>query len=82
MAGRDCRDAGVLVAIDPDGTALGPGLTALALVVLTGSGGRGDRHPPIAATLRTIVLDDLLHAGGLRCATLPFALWSVAAHPV
>ncbi|MFA8385930.1 MAG: DMT family transporter [Pelagibaca sp.] len=64
---------GVLIAIDPDGTTLGPGLMALALVVLTGSGAvivtRRLRATP------TIVLM-AFYTVGLGLCTLPFALWS------
>ncbi len=64
---------GVLIAIDPDGTTLGPGLAALALVVLTGSGAvivtRRLRATP------TIVLMTF-YTVGLGLCTLPFALWS------
>lgn len=64
---------GVLIAIDPDGTTLGPGLMALALVVLTGSGAvivtRRLRATP------TIVLMTF-YTVGLGLCTLPFALWS------
>ena len=62
---------GVLIAIDPDGTTLGPGL--MALVVLTGSGAvivtRRLRATP------TIVLMTF-YTVGLGLCTLPFALWS------
>ena len=64
---------GVIVAIDPDGTPLGPGLLALALVILTGSGAvivtRRLRGTP------TIVLMTF-YTIGLGLCTLPFALWS------
>jgi S-adenosylmethionine uptake transporter len=68
---------GVVIAIDPDGTTLGPGLWALALVVLTGSGAvivtRRLRGTPtlVLMTFYTI---------GLGLCTLPFALWSW--HPI
>lgn len=65
--------AGVVIAIDPDGTTLGPGLFALALVILTGSGAvivtRRLRATP------TIVLMTL-YTIGLGLCTLPFAVWS------
>ena len=64
---------GVVIAIDPDGTMFGPGLLALALVVLTGSGAvivtRRLRDTP------TIVLMTF-YTVGLGLCTLPFALWS------
>ena len=64
---------GVVIAIDPDGTTLGPGLWALALVVLTGSGAvivtRRLRATP------TLVLMTF-YTVGLGLCTLPFALWS------
>ncbi|MBO6884182.1 MAG: DMT family transporter [Marivita sp.] len=64
---------GVVIAIDPDGTTFGPGLMALALVILTGSAAvivtRRLRSTPtlVLMTLYTI---------GLGLCTLPFALWS------
>lgn len=64
---------GVVIAIDPDGTMFGPGLLALALVILTGSGAvivtRRLRDTP------TIVLMTF-YTVGLGLCTLPFALWS------
>ena len=64
---------GVVIAIDPDGTMFGPGLLALALVVLTGSGAvivtRRLRDTP------TIVLMTF-YTVGLGLCTFPFALWS------
>ncbi len=64
---------GVVIAIDPDGTMFGPGLLALALVVLTGSGAvivtRRLRDTP------TIVLMTF-YTVGLGLCTLPLALWS------
>lgn len=64
---------GVVIAIDPQGAAIGPGLLALALVILTGSGAiivtRRLRETP------TIVLMTF-YTVGLGVCTLPFALWS------
>ncbi|MCR9111174.1 DMT family transporter [Marivita sp. XM-24bin2] len=64
---------GVIIAIDPDGKVLGPGLLALALVILTGSGAvivtRRLRATP------TIVLMTV-YTVGLGLCTLPFAFWS------
>lgn len=64
---------GVLIAIDPQGAAIGPGLMALALVVLTGSGAvivtRRLRETP------TIVLMTF-YTVGLGLCTAPFALAS------
>lgn len=64
---------GVVIAIDPDGTMFGPGLLALALVVLTGSGAvivtRRLRETP------TIILMTF-YTVGLGLCTFPFALWS------
>lgn len=64
---------GVVIAIDPDGTTPGPGLWALALVVLTGSCAvivtRRLRGTP------TLVLMTF-YTVGLGLCTLPFALWS------
>ncbi|MCI5109224.1 MAG: DMT family transporter [Marivita sp.] len=64
---------GVVIAIDPDGTPVGSGLLALALVVLTGSGAvivtRRLRNTP------TLVLMTF-YTVGLGLCTLPFALWS------
>lgn len=62
---------GVVIAIDPQATALGPGLLALGLVVLTGSGAvivtRRLRDTP------TIVLMTF-YTVGLGACTLPFVL--------
>jgi drug/metabolite transporter (DMT)-like permease len=64
---------GVIIAIDPQGTAPGAGLLALGLVILTGSGAvivtRRLRTTP------TLVLM-ALYTLGLGLCTLPFALWS------
>lgn len=64
---------GVVIAIDPHGTSIGPGLLALALVVLTGSAAvivtRRLRETP------TIVLMTF-YTLGLGLCTLPVALWS------
>lgn len=64
---------GVVIAIDPDGTTFGPGLMALALVILTGSAAvivtRRLRSTP------TLVLMTF-YTVGLGLCTLPFALWS------
>lgn len=64
---------GVAIAIDPQGADIGPGLLALALVILTGSGAvivtRRLRETP------TIVLMTF-YAVGLGLCTLPFAVWS------
>ncbi|WP_439123532.1 DMT family transporter [Marivita sp.] len=64
---------GVVVAIDPQGTVVGPGLFALALVVLTGSAAviitRRLRETP------TIVLMTF-YTVGLGLCTLPFAIWT------
>ena len=70
---------GVVIAIDPDATTLGPGLWALALVVLTGSGAvivtRRLRGTP------TLVLMTF-YTVGLGLCTLPFALWSWQSIPL
>ena len=64
---------GVIIAIDPEGTMLGPGVLALVLVILTGSGAvivtRRLRDTP------TIVLMTF-YTIGLGLCTLPFAVWS------
>lgn len=64
---------GVVIAIDPEGTTLGPGVLALGLVILTGSAAvivtRRLRGTP------TIVLMTF-YTVGLGLSTLPFALWS------
>ncbi len=64
---------GVVIAIDPDGTTPGPGLWALALVVLTGSGAvivtRRLRGTPTLVLMTSYTV-------GLGLCTLPFALWS------
>jgi drug/metabolite transporter (DMT)-like permease len=64
---------GVVIAIDPQGTAPGAGLLALALVILTGSGAvivtRRLRSTPTLVLMAFYTL-------GLGLCTLPFALWS------
>ncbi len=64
---------GVVIAIDPQGTVIGPGLLALALVILTGSAAviitRRLRETP------TLVLMTF-YTVGLGVCTLPFAVWT------
>ena len=64
---------GVVIAVDPQGTAIGPGLFALACVIVTGCAAiivtRHLRETP------TIVLMTF-YALGLALSTLPFALWT------
>ena len=64
---------GVVIAIDPRGTVIGPGLLALALVILTGSAAviitRRLRETP------TLVLMTF-YTVGLGVCTLPFAVWT------
>lgn len=64
---------GVVIAIDPQGTVIGPGLLALALVILTGSAAviitRRLRETP------TLVLMTF-YTVGLGLCTLPFAVWT------
>ena len=64
---------GVVIAIDPQATAIGPGLLALALVVLTGSAAvivtRRLRETPVIVLMT-------FYTVGLGLCTLPFALWA------
>jgi S-adenosylmethionine uptake transporter len=64
---------GVVIAVDPAGVGISPGLLALGVVVLTGSGAViATRHlrsaPPVVMMA--------FYTGGLGLCTLPFALWS------
>lgn len=70
---------GVVIAIDPQGTVIGPGLLALALVILTGSAAviitRRLRETP------TLVLMTF-YTVGLGLCTLPFAVWTWQPIPI